>query len=101
MSGKLQVDRECDQVLLYAVVELTLDLASVGIRGDNEPLERCAQLLDLDAQLLELPLHVELFGLQVDRLLRVSDEFVRHWAAGVKGPSIPSGWEGSLPSTCL
>ena len=79
----------------------TLDHASVGIRGDNEPLQSCAQLLDLDAQLFELPLHVELLGLQVDRLLRVNDEFVRHWAAGVKWPSIPTGWEASLPRTCL
>ena len=41
-------------------------------------------------------MHVELLGLQVDRLLRVTDEFVRHRAAGVKWASYPL-WMGGQP----
>ena len=34
---ELQIDRECDEKLVYAVVQVTLDAAAVGIRGGDEP----------------------------------------------------------------
>jgi len=67
---------------------------AIGIGGQDKPLQRFAQLLDLSYR-------VELLSLQVDRLLRVTDEFVRLFGAGVKWSTIPIGWEGSLPRTCL
>ena len=89
-------------MLLHAVVELPLDPAAVGIGGQDEPLPRRAQLLDLEAQ-------------PVERLLQRLDvpepperstssavaEVVRHRAGGVKWPSIPMRREASLPRTRL
>ena len=52
-AGLLQLDREPDQVLLRAVVELALDPAAVGIGGQYEPGPRRAQLIGLAAKLLD------------------------------------------------
>jgi len=61
----LQVDRERDQVLLRALVEVTLDPAAVGIGSKNEPRTGRAQLGDLGAQPLELAApRLDLIGLQ-------------------------------------
>jgi hypothetical protein len=49
---------------VHAVVQITLDRAAVGIRGQDEPFPRCAQLLDLDPQSIEL---LFLPSLQFDR----------------------------------
>jgi hypothetical protein len=48
-------------------VQITFHHAAVGIRGQDEPLLRCAQLLDLDLQSMELLLRVDLTSLQIDR----------------------------------
>ena len=40
-------------MLLRAVVEVPLERATVRIRGQDEPLPRCAELLDLEAQSIE------------------------------------------------
>jgi len=41
-------------VLLHAVVQVTLDRATVGVAGQNEPRPRRAQPDDLRAKTLEL-----------------------------------------------
>jgi hypothetical protein len=52
-------------VLVHTIVQITLDCAAVRVRGQNEPLPRCAQLLDLGAQPLELVSpRFDLLGLQ-------------------------------------
>ena len=43
----LQLDRERDQALLGAVVQLALDPAAIGGGGQHQPLPRRTQLLDL------------------------------------------------------
>jgi hypothetical protein len=53
-AGELQLDREGDKVLLHAVVQVTLDRATVGVAGQNEPCPRRAQPGDLGAKTLEL-----------------------------------------------
>ena len=53
-AGELQLDREGDKVLLHAVVQVTLDRATVGVAGQNEPCPRRAQPGDLRAKTLEL-----------------------------------------------
>jgi hypothetical protein len=64
-TGELQLDRERNEVLLHAVVEITLDRATVGIAGKNEPRQGRAQLVDICAELLELvELRFFLLGLQ-------------------------------------
>ena len=47
-------------MLVHTIVQITLDRAAVGIRGHDEPLSCCAQLLDLDPKPIELLLHVAL-----------------------------------------
>ena len=70
LARELQVDRERDQVLLRAVVEVALDPAAVGIGGQDEPLPGRAQLLDLEAQPVErLPAALDVPNLQVIDLL--------------------------------
>ena len=65
LAGELELDRERDKVLLHAVVQVTLDRATVGIGGQNEPRPRRAQLGDLGAQPLELVARCfSLLGLQ-------------------------------------
>ena len=54
LSEELEIDRERDEQLMYAIVKVALDAAAVGIRGDDEPFPRCAQRLDLDPQSIEL-----------------------------------------------
>lgn len=65
LAGKLQVDRECDEVLLRPLVQVKLDPAAVGIGSKNEPRPGRAQLGDLGAQPLELVVpRLDLIGLQ-------------------------------------
>ena len=52
-TGKLQVDRESDEVLQRAVVQFALDLAAVGIRGQHKALARRPQLIHLEARSVE------------------------------------------------
>jgi len=48
-------------------VQGALDAAALGIGGDGEPLTRCTQLRDLEAQRIELSKHVVLPILQGGR----------------------------------
>jgi hypothetical protein len=50
--GQLEIDGERDQVLLRPVVELPLDLASLGVRSGDQPRPGCAELLDSEAQVV-------------------------------------------------
>ena len=69
-AGMLQVDRERDQALLGAVVQLALDAAPVGIGSEHEPLPRGSQLVDLGAQAVAQLLQcLDPRILQCDRLL--------------------------------
>jgi hypothetical protein len=81
-AGLLQIDRQPDEVLLRAVVELTLDPAAIGVGGQHEPRPRRAQLL----RLLAKPL---------DRLLQRLDapihECVRLRSTAETAPVLPSG----------
>jgi hypothetical protein len=54
LAEQLEIDGECDEVLVYAIVQIAFDPAAVGIGGEYEPLPRCPQLLDLDAQSIKL-----------------------------------------------
>ncbi len=38
LPSELQIDCERDEVLMHAIVQVTLDAAAVGIRGHDEPL---------------------------------------------------------------
>ena len=89
LSEELQIDRERDEELVYAVVKITLDAAAVGIRGDDEPFPRLAQRLDLDAQSIELVARrLELFCLHGCRTPVVnSPETVRRRTPDVKWAS--------------
>jgi hypothetical protein len=69
LRGELEADREPDQALVDTVVQLSLDPAAVGIRGQDEPPARRVKVVDLRVQSRELPLHVDLPSLQLDRLL--------------------------------
>ena len=40
-------------MLLHAVVQLTLDPAAVGVGGQDEPLPRCMQVRNLEAEPVE------------------------------------------------
>jgi hypothetical protein len=53
-AGELQLDGERDEVLLRALVEVTLDPPAVGIGSKNEPRPGRAQLGNLGAQPLKL-----------------------------------------------
>jgi hypothetical protein len=64
----LQLDRERDEVLLRAVVDVTLDAPAVRIGSENESRPGRAQLGDLGAQPLELvAARFDLLSLQSDR----------------------------------
>ena len=98
---ELQVDREGDQVLLRTVVQLALDLAAVGISGQDEPLPGRTQLSDLKAQPVERFLQFLL--LPVRRATtsgRRRAEVVRHRTGGVKCPRTPRRRrdEGGVPA---
>ena len=69
LPGELQAERERDQVLVDAVVKVTLDRATICIRGQDESPPRGAELLELHPQSVELPLHVDLPSPQRDHLL--------------------------------
>ncbi len=101
MPGELQGNRERDQVLVHAVVQITLDHAAVGIRGQDEPLPCCAQLLDLDAQSIELLLHVDLPSLQFDRPPSLTAESCPSSPCRRQVAQHPLGREGSLLRTRL
>ena len=47
LPSLLQLDRERDEALLRAVMELALDPAAIGCGGQHQPLPRRTQLLDL------------------------------------------------------
>ena len=52
-------------MLLHAVVQVALDLAALGVGGQDEPLPRRAQLRDLEAQPVErFPQRVDVPSLQ-------------------------------------
>jgi hypothetical protein len=53
LDCELQVDRKRDQVLLYALVQLALDPAAVGIGGQDQPFAGRAQLRGFDAKPFE------------------------------------------------
>ena len=53
-GGHLEVGRKRDQVLLHALVQLTLDRAALGVVDLDESPARCAQADDLCAQPVEL-----------------------------------------------
>jgi hypothetical protein len=50
-NRELQVDREGDEVLLHAVVQLVLERATLGVSREHEPLPAGPELGDLEAQL--------------------------------------------------
>jgi hypothetical protein len=45
----LQVDCQRDQLLTHGLVKVTLDPAAIGIRRDDQPLPRRAQVRDLES----------------------------------------------------
>ena len=55
-SGReLQAGGEPDQLLLHVVVEGALEVPALGVVGNGQPPPGRAQLVDLAAQLVELP----------------------------------------------
>lgn len=68
LPRELQVDRERDQLLLWPVVEVTLDLATVGIGSSDDSLSGRTELPDLEAQPVERLLRrLDVRNLQGDR----------------------------------
>jgi hypothetical protein len=62
------VDGEPDEVLLYALVEITFDGAALGVGGLDEPLAGRLQLGELEAKPVErLPQRLNVRSLQGDR----------------------------------
>src|SRR5581483_2583366 len=57
LPRQLEIDRERDEVLRGAVVEIALDPAALGVRGGDDPRPRRPQLLDREAQLLQCAVH--------------------------------------------
>ena len=55
-------------MLVDTVVQGTLERATIGIRGQDQPPAGRVELLELPAQSLELPLRVDQPSLQRDRL---------------------------------
>ena len=88
-------------MLVRTVVQITLDRAAVGIRGQDEPLSCCAQLLDLDPQSIELLLHVDLPALQIDRPPSPDCQELSVIATAASSGQHPSGREGSPLRTGL
>ena len=88
-------------MLVHAVVQITLDRAAVGIRGQDEPLLGCAQLLDLDPQSIELLLRVDLTSLQLTDLLGLTAESCPSSPWRRQVAQHPLGREGSLLRTGL
>ena len=84
-------------MLVHTVVQITLDRAAVGIRGQDEPLSSCAQPLDLGPQSIELIApRLDLPSLQFYRppgpdCPRLSVTA----AAGSSGPALPDGMAAS------
>ena len=68
LPGELQAHSERDQVLVDAVVKVTLDRSTICIRGQDESPPRGTELLELHTQSVELPLHVDLPSPQRDHL---------------------------------
>ena len=60
LPGELQAHSERDQVLVDAVVKVTLDRATICVCGQDESPPRGAKLLELHPQSVEIPLHVDL-----------------------------------------
>ena len=92
-------------MLVDAVVEVTLDRATIGIRSQDEPPARGAKLLEFHPQSIELPLQVDLPGPQHDHLpppdcgsSRSSPCPASSWPASlVDGGEIQPGWAGGYP----
>ncbi len=102
LAEELELDGERDELLLDAAMQLALECAKIGVRGEHEPFARRAQPRDLRAQLRERLVlrHVASLhrsGLQVDGFREV----VRHPCGGVKRPSMRGTAEASLLPICL
>jgi hypothetical protein len=62
------MDREPDELLLYALVEITFDGATLGVAGLDEPLAGRLQLGNLEAKPVErLPQRLNVRSVQCDR----------------------------------
>ena len=83
---------------MHTVVQVTLDRAAVGIRGQDEPLLCCAQLLDLDPQSIELLLPAQL---QFDRPPRPDCQELSVIATAASSGQHPLEREASLLRTGL
>ena len=68
LPGELQAHGERDQVLMEAIVKLTLDRATIGVRGEDEPPARSTELLELRTQSVELPVRIDFRCPQRDHL---------------------------------
>ena len=59
LARKLDVDRESDEVLLRAVMELALETPTLGVIGECRALTRGAKLVDLEAEPFERLVHLD------------------------------------------
>ena len=59
LARKLDVDRESDEVLLRAVMELALETPTLGVVGERRALTRGAKLVDLEAEPFERLVHLD------------------------------------------